>query len=56
MGQGGERERVMMSGMGDVIVSLKVREEKSKCKKRPTGLGEGETVQEELGDKVSLER
>lgn len=56
MGQGGEREIVMTSGMGDVIVSLKVREENCKCKKRPTGLEEGETMQEELGDGVSLER
>lgn len=54
MGQRGERE-IVMSGMGDVIVSLEVREEKDKCKKMPTGLEEGETIQEELGDKVSLE-
>lgn len=45
-----------MSDMGDAVVSLKVREEKGKCKKRPTGLEEGETGREELGDEVSLER
>lgn len=53
MGQGGERE---MNGMGDVIVSLKGREEEGKRKKKPTGLEEGENVQEELGDEISLER
>lgn len=46
----------MMNGMGDVIVSLKVREEKGKRKKKPTGLEEGESMWEELGDEISLER
>lgn len=45
----------MMNGMGDVIVSLKGREE-GKRKKKPTGLEEGENVQEESGDEISLER
>ena len=57
MGQGGRKQdEVMMNGMGDVIVSLKVREEKGKYKKKPTGLEEGENVQEELGDEIALER
>lgn len=39
----------MMNGMGEVIVSWKVREEKGKCKEKPAGLEEGENMQEELG-------
>lgn len=56
MGQGGEREiKVMMNGMGDVIVPLKGREE-GKRKKKPTGLEEGENGREESGGEISLER
>lgn len=46
----------MMNGMGEVIVSLKVREEKGKCEEKPAGLEEGENMQEELGNEISLER
>jgi len=44
-----------MNGTGDVIVSLKVREEKGKCKRRPTEMEEGKAMQEKLGDEISLE-
>lgn len=33
-------DKVMMNGMGEVIVSLMVREEKGKCKEKPAGLEE----------------
>lgn len=49
-------DKAMMNGMGEVIVSLKVREEKGKCKEKPAGLEEGENMQEELGNEISLER
>lgn len=43
-------DKVMVKGMGEAIVSLKVREEKGKCKEKPVGL------EEELGNEISLER
>lgn len=46
----------MMNGMGGVTVSWKVREEKDKCEKKPTGPKEGENMQEESGDEIPLER
>lgn len=46
----------MMNGMGEVIVSWKVREEKGKCKEKPAGPEERENMQEELGNEISLER
>lgn len=49
-------DKIVMNGMGEVIVSLRVREEKGKCKEKPAGLEEEEHMQEELGDEISLER
>lgn len=49
-------DKVIINGMGEVIVSLKVREEKGKFKEKPAGLEEGENMQEELGHEISLER
>ncbi|RMC06253.1 hypothetical protein DUI87_15684 [Hirundo rustica rustica] len=49
-------DKVMMNGMGEVIVSLKVREEKGKCKEKPAGLEEEENMQEGLDNEFSLER